>query len=188
MKMLWGPVSPVLASILSVAVTSVFFCIGEILLLVNILRVFLVIKVGLQSSWKAHCLCKCSLFFIYQKRSVKFPSSRSPSTTWITRCPREWWSSLSWSSTLLSTWPEVVFLIKIDVLMLFIKRVFHLFDSFRVSYFPQSLFTVRVLWILIGSNISYIPTSQQHQVVRIQGEKNTKCLSGAGDNKKGPAP
>ena len=125
-----------------------------------------------------------TLVFIYQKRSVKFPSSRSPSTTWITRCPREWWSSLSCSSTLLSTWPEVVFLIKIGVLLLFTKRVFHFFDNFGVSYFPQSLFTGRVLWILIGSNISYIPTFQQHQVVRIQGEKNTICLSGAGDNKK----
>ena len=53
MKMFWGPVSHVLASILSVAVTSVFFCIGEILLLVNILRVFLVIKVGLHGKFIA---------------------------------------------------------------------------------------------------------------------------------------
>ena len=44
-RMLWGPVSPVLASVLSVTITWAFFCIGEILLLVNLLRVFLVMMV-----------------------------------------------------------------------------------------------------------------------------------------------
>ena len=175
MKMLWGPVSPVLASILSVAVTSVFFCIGEILLLVNILRVFLVIKVGLQSSWKAHCLCKCSLFFIYQKRSVKFPSSRSPSTTWITRCPREWWSSLSWSSTLLSTWPEVVFLIiKIDVLLLFtnvffislIILVFHISPRVYLrSGFCES-------WLVRISHTSQHPNSTKWSESKVKRIRN----------------
>ena len=46
--MLWGPVSPVWASILSVSITWAFFCIGEILLLVNLFRVFLVMMVNLE--------------------------------------------------------------------------------------------------------------------------------------------
>ena len=66
MKMFWGPVSPVLASILSVAVTSVFFCIGEILLLVNILRVFLVIKVGLHGKFIA-CVNIHSCVYLSEK-------------------------------------------------------------------------------------------------------------------------
>ena len=66
MKMFWGPVSPVLASILSVAVTSVFFCIGEILLLVNILRVFLVIKVGLHGKFIA-CVNAHSCVYLSEK-------------------------------------------------------------------------------------------------------------------------
>ena len=47
LRLLWGPVPPVLASVLSVTVTWTFFAIGEILLLVNILRVFLVMLVML---------------------------------------------------------------------------------------------------------------------------------------------
>ena len=64
--MFLGPVSPVLASILSVAVTSVFFCIGEILLLVNMLRVFLVIKVGFDGKFIA-CVNVHSCVYLSEK-------------------------------------------------------------------------------------------------------------------------